>query len=179
MESASEEPSLDALATLGLLAERDTHGWTLVRAMAPQGEIGRVWSVRRAVVYRTIRLMIDAGLVEPAGIEHGARGAPRTLLHLTPAGRRTFERWLAEPVEHVRDLRSALLLKLLFAQRAGLACAPLLRAQQAILAETVEALDTQLNDQDPIDLTLRAFRLWTARAGLLFVEGELARLGDG
>jgi DNA-binding PadR family transcriptional regulator len=178
MASPAEQPSLDAAVILGLLRERDTHGWTLVRALAPQGEIGRVWSTRRAIVYRTIGLLIDAGLVEPAGVEQGARGAPRTLLHLTAAGRRTFERWLAQPVDHVRDLRSALLLKLLFAQRSGLARAPLLEAQRRILVETVAALDTELDGEDPAELTLRAFRLETARAGLRFVEGELARRDD-
>ena len=179
MASLAHAPSLDGLVILGLLRERDTHGWTLVRAMAPQGEIGRVWSTRRAIVYRTIRLLIDAGLVEPAGIERGARGAPRTMLHLTPAGRRSFERWLEEPVDHVRDLRSELLLKLLFAQRSGRDRAPLLGTQRIILSTTIAALETDLDDDDPVELTLRAFRLETARAGLRFVDGELARLTDG
>jgi DNA-binding PadR family transcriptional regulator len=178
MASPAEQPSLDALAILGLLCERDTHGWTLVRALAPLAEIGRVWSIRRAVVYRTIGLLIVAGLVERAGVEQGARGSPRTLLHLTPIGRRAVERWLTEPVAHIRDLRSALLLKLLFAQRSRLDPTPLLLAQRTILAETVDALDAQPSGEEPTDATLRAFRLETAHAGLRFVERELERLLD-
>jgi DNA-binding PadR family transcriptional regulator len=172
---AAERPSLDAVAILGLLCEEDTHGWTLVRALAPEGEIGRVWSIRRAVVYRTIGLLIDAGLVEPAGVEAGARGSPRTILRATAAGRRDFERWLAEPVAHVRDLRSALLLKLLFAQRSGLDSGPLLSAQSTVLAEIIEALQSQPIDDEPGKLTIHAFRLEAARAGLRFVDGELGR----
>ena len=57
-----QQPSLGAWAVLGLLCEGDTHGWTLVRALAPQGEIGRVWSIPRAIVYRTVGLLVDAQL---------------------------------------------------------------------------------------------------------------------
>ena len=69
--------SLGAWAVLALLCEGDTHGWALVRAMAPLGEIGRIWSIRRALVYRTVDLVVAAGLVERAGIEQGSRGSTR------------------------------------------------------------------------------------------------------
>src|ERR1700730_14479024 len=95
--------SLGAWAVLALLCEGDTHGWALVRALAPQGEIGRVCSIRRALVYRTVGVVLAAGLVERAGTERGTRGAPRTLLHVTAGGRGAVDRWLDEPVVHVRD----------------------------------------------------------------------------
>ena len=161
-----------------MLCEGDTHGWALVRAMTPEGDIGRVWSIRRALVYRTVELVVEAGLAERAGVEPGMRGSPRTLLRVTPAGRQAVDRWLHEPVDHVRDLRSALLLKLLFLQRCGLNRAPLLRAQRAILAEAVGALEAQTADDSSADITVRAFRLETARAGMRFVDGELARLAN-
>jgi DNA-binding PadR family transcriptional regulator len=176
--AGSPELSLDGWVILGLLCEGDTHGWTLVRATAPQGEIGRVWSISRALVYRAVGLAIDAGLVERAGVETGSRGSPRTLLRATTTGRQEFGRWLGEPVVHVRDLRSALLLKLLFAQRAGRDSAPLLRAQQAILAETIRGLRSEPFGEERSEVTLRAFRLETARAGQRFVDGELARTTD-
>ena len=175
MEPAQQQPSLGGWAVLALLREGDTHGWALVRALAPEGEIGRVWSIRRALVYRIVELLIEAGLAERAGGEQGTRGSPRTLLRLTRDGRRAVERWLGEPVGHVRDLRSALLLKLLFAERARLDREPLLRAQHAILAETVAALEAQIAAESASEATVRAFRLETARAGVRFVDGELAR----
>jgi DNA-binding PadR family transcriptional regulator len=178
MEPPQQQPSLGAWAVLALLREGDTHGWALVRALAPEGEIGRVWSIRRALVYRTVELLIEADLVERAGLEPGTRGSPRTRLRLTAAGRRAVEQWLGEPVGHVRDLRSALLLKLLFAQRASLDREPLLQAQRAILAETVAALETEIAADGPAEATVRAFRLETARAGVRFVDGELARLAE-
>jgi DNA-binding PadR family transcriptional regulator len=167
--------SLGAWAILALLCEGDTHGWTLVRALAPDGEIGRVWSIRRALVYRTIDQLIDAGLAARAGHEPGSRGSPRTLLRATPAGRRALARWLAEPVAHVRDLRSELLLKLLVAQRGGVDPAPLLRAQRELLRQAVAAFATPAGGDAGLEATMRAFRRETASAGLRFVEGELER----
>jgi DNA-binding PadR family transcriptional regulator len=159
---------------LALLCEEDRHGWALVRALAPDGEVGRVWSVRRAVVYRTAELLIEAGLAERAGVAPGSRGAPRTVLRATPDARRALAAWLAEPVPHVRELRSALLLKLLFSQRAGRSPGAMLAAQRTLLVDTIGVLETTGGAGDRFEPTLRAFRLETARAGLRFVEGELA-----
>ena len=161
---------------LALLSEGDTHGWALVRALAPEGEVGQVWSIRRALVYRTLELLLDSGMVEQAGSEPGTRGSPRTVLRASAAGRRAVRRWLREPVPHVRDLRSALLLKLLFAERAGVDRVPLLEAQAEILARTVLALEAPPDDEEESAATVRQFRLETARAGLRFVDGELARV---
>lgn len=170
--------SLDGWAVLALLCEGDSHGWALVRALASDAEIGRVWSVRRALVYRTLELLADAGLAEQAGVQPGLRGSPRTLHRASAAGRRAFAAWLAEPVAHVRELRSALLLKLLFAQRGGIPVRGLLEAQLAVVEQTVTALQRAPQGEREFDATLRAFRLETARAGRRVVEGELARASN-
>jgi DNA-binding PadR family transcriptional regulator len=175
-EQRLSELSLGEWAVLALLCEGDVHGWALVRALAPDGEIGQVWSIRRALVYRTIDLLLADGLVERAGVEPGTRGSPRMLLRVSRDGRRAVDRWLTEPVDHVRDLRSALLLKLLFAQRAGRDRIALLRSQREILEITVRGLKARQQGDDESAETVRAFRLETARGGLRFVEGELRRL---
>jgi hypothetical protein len=68
------------------------------------------------------------------------------------------------------------LLKLLFAQRAGLDRLPLLEAQSTILAETVLALEAPAPGEEEAAQTARMFRLETARAGLRFVEAERLRI---
>ena len=176
MAELPQPSSLGGWAVLALLCEGDAHGWALVRTLASDGEVGSVWSIRRALVYRTVELLLEAGMVEQAGSEPGTRGSPRTMLRVRPAGRQAVRRWLTEPVAHVRDLRSALLLKLLFAQRAGVDRIPLLEAQRAILADTVVALEAPVGAEEEAVATARVFRLETARAGLRFVDGELARL---
>lgn len=176
MTEPAQPSSLGGWAILALLCESDTHGWALVRALAPGGEVGRVWSIRRALVYRTVELLHEAGTIEQAGSEPGRRGSPRMMLRVTATGRRALARWLADPVTHVRDLRSELLLKLLFSQRADLDRAPLLAAQRAILVDTVVALEAPGEAEEESTATVRRFRLETARAGLRFVEGELDRV---
>lgn len=175
MTEPQQPSSLGGWAVLALLSEGDAHGWALVRALAPEGEVGRVWSIRRALVYRTLEQLLDSGLVEPAGSEPGTRGSPRTVLRASAAGRSAVRGWLGEAVPHVRDLRSALLLKLLFAQRAGVDRLPLLEAQREILADTVRALEAPAAGEEEPAATVRMFRLETARGGLRFVEGELTR----
>ena len=41
-------------AVLALLAEQPRHGWAIVRALAPGGEIGRIWTLSRPLAYRAI-----------------------------------------------------------------------------------------------------------------------------
>src|SRR5688500_2802344 len=119
------EPSLSEWAALGLLCEGPSHGWAIGRALAPAGKIGRVHSCRRPVVYRALALLREAGLAEVKGTSASDAGPARTTLAATRRGRAAFRRWQGRTVEHVRDLRSELMLKLLFHDRAGLDPAPL------------------------------------------------------
>ena len=158
-------------AILALLCEGEAHGWALVRALAPDGEIGRVWSVKRALVYRGIETLTARRLVEAAGTADGLRGKSRTVLQATKAGRAAVADWLGEPVEHVRDTRSLLLLKLLFLSRAGRSARPLLRRQVRVLARIEAALERRAAAGDEPDRMLAAFRLESTRAVSRFVEG--------
>jgi len=85
---------------------------TLAKALASQGELGRIWSVPTPVVYRAVNRLRTAGLVETVGAQPSDAGPMRTLVGLTPSGRRQLDRWLKTPVEHMRDVRSQLLLQL-------------------------------------------------------------------
>jgi len=162
-------------AVLSLLCERPAHGWPLVRALAAEGEIGRIWTVRRAVVYRTLDVLLERRLIEPAGAEESARGPRRTVMRPTRAGRAAVRRWLAEPVRHVRELRSLMLLKLVFAQRAGIDQTSMLLGQREALLELEASLADRLGDAGGADELLLRFRLETTRAASRFVDDLLAR----
>ena len=168
-----ETPSLPEWAALGLLCEAPSHGWAIAQSLAPGGEIGRVYSCARPLVYRALGQLRDAGLAEVRGTAASESGPARTTLGATRRGRSAFARWRGRPVEHVRDLRSELMLKLLFCDRAGLDAAPLLRAQARLLARTDRALEVQLQAVDGFDRTLLLWRLSTARAALAFVDALL------
>jgi DNA-binding PadR family transcriptional regulator len=148
-DSALAEP-----VCLALVAEGPTHGWAVARLLAPTGEIGRIWALSRPLTYRALDGLVDAGLVARKGSEPG-QGRERTILAVTAKGRRRNRVWLDEPVEHLRDVRTALLVKLELRRRAGLPLAPLLEAQQRHFAPIIGRLvGTEADPEvdDPTDL---------------------------
>jgi DNA-binding PadR family transcriptional regulator len=161
-------------ASLALLAEQPTHGFAIARALAPGGEVGRVWSCSRPLVYRGLSVLAQLGLIEERGIEQSDRGPRRTVLRPTRAGRREVERWLAEPVAHVRELRSGLMLKLLFLTRRGADSSELLARQQAVLRPLVEGLEAAAGSGDGFDRALYLWRLESARAAVRFIDELIA-----
>jgi len=169
--------SLAEWAVLALLCEGDAHGWLLVRALAADGEIGSVWTVRRALVYRSIDALEGRGLIAAAGSEPSARGPERTIYSAARSGRAAVRAWLEEPVEHVRDLRSALLLKLVLGRRAGVDQRRMLERQRDVLGEIEESLAAKDARAAGTERLLLRFRLETTRAAARFVESELKHEG--
>jgi DNA-binding PadR family transcriptional regulator len=157
-------------ASLALLVEQPAHGFAVARALAPEGEVGRVWSCSRPLVYRALGVLTDAGLIEERGSEPSEAGPRRRMLAATRSGRRKVERWLKEPAAHVRDLRSDLMLKLLFLSRRGEDASTLLAEQQVALEPVVEGLEAAAGGADGFDRLLYLWRLESARAALRFVE---------
>jgi PadR family transcriptional regulator AphA len=159
---------------LALLAEAPGHGWALARQMARDGDIGRVWALGRPLVYRALELLEARGLVEPTGSERGTRGPNRTVFRATDEGREVLGRWLSEPVAHVRDVRSLLLLKLILIERARLDREPLLHAQRELVVPALHALETRLEGSCGTESIFVRFRLESTRAVLEFIDGLLA-----
>jgi tRNA-Thr(GGU) m(6)t(6)A37 methyltransferase TsaA len=170
---ARTEPSIQEWAVLGLLCEHPAHGWAVARELSPSGSVGRVYSCTRALAYRALRQLRDAGLVEVRGTGTSEKGPAHTTLGPTRRGRAKFTRWRAAPVEHVRDLRSELMLKLLFHERAELDPLQLLERQATVLARTERALEDQLASSAGFDRILALWRLSSSRGALSFVEGLL------
>ena len=145
--------SLADHAVLALLAERPRHGWAIVRELAPDGELGRVWTLSRPLAYRAMDDLEARRLARTTGTEPG-QGPRRVIFAPTAAGRREVEQWLASPVEHLRDVRTELLLKLLFYQRSGRDPRPLVREQQRTLRPIFAALNAAASrpQADLVDL---------------------------
>src|SRR5215470_5417958 len=102
MPRPRDELTAGEWAVLALLTEAPNHGFAIARAMAPEGDVGRIWSVRRPLVYRAVENLTTIGLVRPAGKVPSRSGPQRTVLEATPNGKRAVTRWLREPVAHVR-----------------------------------------------------------------------------
>jgi len=167
---AAVELPLTEHVVLALVAEGTTHGWALARLLAPDGEVGRVWTVRRALVYRALAQLEALGLVREAGEAPSERGPRRTLVRVTPRGRRLVEAWLAAPVAHVRDLRTELLVKLLLADRAGAPTGDLIGRQHAVLSDLAGQLERRLADADGFEAMLVRWRVESTAAALRFLE---------
>lgn len=128
------ELSLADQVCLAVVGEQPTHGWTLVKLLAPDGELGRIWSLNRALVYRSIVRLVDAGLVGRTDVGR------RSQLRITRRGTRVRDDWLDRPVEHLRDLRTEFLLKLELRARAERSNDELVGAQIRCLAPAIAAL---------------------------------------
>jgi tRNA-Thr(GGU) m(6)t(6)A37 methyltransferase TsaA len=171
--TSRSQPSLPEWAALGVLCETPRHGWAVARELAPDGEIGRVYSCTRPLAYRALAQLRKAGLVEVRGHTASEEGPARTMLGPTRRGRAGFRRWCSVPIEHVRDLRSELMLKLLFAERSHSDPAPLLHAQARLLSRAELVLEEQTHASAGFERTLVLWRLSVVRAALSFVEALL------
>jgi tRNA (adenine37-N6)-methyltransferase len=173
MSRKARVPSLHEWAALGLLCEAPAHGWAVARELAPSGSVGSIYSCTRPLVYRALRQLRDAGLVEVRGTGPSEQGPAYTTLGPTRRGRARFVRWRGRAVAHVRDLRSELMLKLLFHDRAGIDPRALLERQVGALARVERAQEQQLASSTGFDRTLALWRLSASRGALSFVEGLL------
>jgi DNA-binding PadR family transcriptional regulator len=172
-------PSLPALSlsdwvVLGVVAERPTHGWPVVRELAADGAIGRVWTVSRPLVYRSIATLLAEELIEECGEAAGVRGPQRTIVRATRRGRTALRRWLDHPVDHVREVRSELLVKLALLDRAG-------RSADALIARQLERLDpvfdavTRRSAAGGFDAVLASWRREQALAARRFLRAQTAK----
>lgn len=178
MPRGRDEPTAGEWAALAIVAELPTHGFAVAKALAPAGEVGRVWAMRRPLVYRALETLTTMGLVRSAGTADSPSGPPRTLLAATPDGERAITGWLRQPVEHVRDARSLLMLKLLFTTRRDADPAPLLDAQRELFARVAQRVTRAMAEAEGFDRTLLRWRLESATAAVRFVEALLAESAD-
>jgi len=161
--------SLPEWTVLTVVSERPTHGFAIAQLTAPHGELGRIWHIPRPVIYRAIGRLLDLGLLMRGAVESG-RGPQRTLYSATARGQETVRHWLDTPVEHVREVRSHLLLKLALLDRAGGDPTGLLQRQKATLEPIAQAINAENPTSQGFDATLLAWRRATAAAAMSFLE---------
>jgi PadR family transcriptional regulator AphA len=107
--------SLAEWLVLCLVSQEPSHGFALAAVLAPDGEVGMVWHVRKAVVYRAAQWLERLGLITAEDKEHSRLGPPRAPLSAPAEGHRAAQGWLSQPDEvstrlvggRVHDLRLA------------------------------------------------------------------------
>ena len=131
--------SLAEWVCLALIESGARHGWAIVKELEADAPIGAVWSLSPQLTYRAIEQLAKKGCVTKAGTAPG-RGPGKVLLEIAPAGRRAVRDWLDTPVEHLRDVRTEGLAKLLLRNRLGLDNTAFIRAQQESLRPIIDRL---------------------------------------
>ena len=166
--SSLPQLSLAEWIVLALVSERPTHGFAIAQLTAADGELGRIWQIPRPVVYRALGRVETAGLITEDGIEPG-NGPQRTIYAATDAGHHAADAWLQTPVQHIRDVRSHLLMKLALLHRTGVSPAELVRRQRATLAPIADAVSSEHDESDGFEATLHAWRRANAAAAISFL----------
>ncbi|HEX7096041.1 MAG TPA: hypothetical protein VF183_09155, partial [Acidimicrobiales bacterium] len=87
---ADADLPLAEVVCLTLIAQGATHGWHVGTMLAPNGEIGRIWSLSRPLTYRAIDQLAEKKLVRRTATAR-ERGRERQLLRVTPRGQRVSE----------------------------------------------------------------------------------------
>jgi len=173
VKTALPDLSIAEWVVLGLVAENPTHGWPIVRALRADGPIGRVWTVPRPIVYRSLTTLTGAGYIEECDDSSQSRGPQRTIVRVTRRGRAALRRWLDVPVEHVRDVRTEFLVKLALLSRRGQSSRSLVEHQIEHLQPLVHAVSGAA-DGTGFDLVLARWRREQAVAVDRFLHSLLA-----
>lgn len=156
-------------ACLGILYPAPSHGFAIAARLKPGGDVGRVWSLSRALTYRSLEQLADRGYVHGVGQEPGIAGGNRTILAATRSGRAQLRKWLDTPVAHFRDLRSELLLKLVIADLCGIAIGDMLDRQHAHIEAMADAMAAQVDDDGAVDV-VDVWRQEASQAALRFLR---------
>lgn len=102
-------------AVLGLLAVRPMHGYEMARFF-DRDDLTEVCPVEQSLLYTYVRNVEERGLVTFTEERVGVR-PPRKTYRLTESGRLLVHMWLRQPVERMREIRLAFLLKLYFLEK--------------------------------------------------------------
>jgi DNA-binding PadR family transcriptional regulator len=161
---------LSEWVVLCLVCERPTHGYAVSALLASGSELGQIWHVPKAQVYRAMDRLEQFGYTIVIGEESSHHGPVKSLSEATTAGRRAAEAWLDRPVAHPREVRSELLIKLALLDRIGADASDLLTRQHAQLAPVAAALSNRLDGTSGFQHTLALWRSESISATLRFLQ---------
>lgn len=171
--------SLADWTVLGLLTEQPRHGFALVKELGPDTLLGQVYSIPNPMIYRALRVLQERGMAAPMTEQASKLGPRRTPVAASREGLAQFRQWRLTPIDHFRDARILLRLKLHLTVRLGLDPLPLLQAQQQRFARLGRLLDN--GPPAPEDREQALMQLWraeTSAATIGFVD-DAVRLFQG
>jgi DNA-binding PadR family transcriptional regulator len=148
--------SLGDWCVMVVLAEQPRHGFAVGRELSSVTPLGLIWRVAHPQVYRAIDRLVAHGLAELGEAEPGD-GPNRRVVTLTDEGRHLVTDWATSPVDRLRNMRSALLVKLVACRRLDLDGPGLIDRQEEVIADIDRRL---LDDLAGTHDDLRVALLW-------------------
>ena len=124
-----QSPPAYEYVLLGLLKQKPMHGYELCRAAGRLEGVSLVWRIKQSAIYAMLDRMEAMGWIAGRVVPGETRPA-RKEYRLTDEGCTQFLAWVAEPVEHGRDIRQMFIAKLYFAEQEGRAIALRLVTEQ-------------------------------------------------
>jgi DNA-binding PadR family transcriptional regulator len=100
-------------ALLGLLLQGSSYPYQLADRL--EERLGPSWLVDSGQIYKTIKQLVELGLIEPVERVGEDRDERRRFFAITGRGTDEFERWFEETTDRVRLPRRPLLLKITLA----------------------------------------------------------------
>ncbi len=150
---AKQDAQLARDVVLALIVEQPRHGWAIQEELAPNGPIGRAWTLSRQLVYRAIDTLESDGLVKRAKPKDGG-GGDKVVISPTAKGKSHAQKWLDAPVAHLRDVRTELVVKMMLRDRSGLSSKTFLERQQQTFAPLIRAIESS-PATTPVDMWRR------------------------
>lgn len=126
-------------AVLGLLRQQPAYGYELQRQLSGGRGLARVCPVEPSMVYAILKSLSGLELID--GEWDSSTYPPRAVYATTADGDATFQRWLRQPVERLRQVRYDFMVKLYFAMQEDPAQAAGLIEQQI---ETCKAYEREI-----------------------------------
>lgn len=150
---AKQDAQLARDVVLALIVEQPRHGWAIQEELASKGPIGRAWTLSRQLVYRAIDTLESDGLVKRAKPKDGG-GGDKVIISPTAKGKSHAQKWLDEPVAHLRDVRTELVVKIMLRERAGLPLKKFIALQRETFTPLIQAIENSPADT-PVDMWRR------------------------
>ena len=173
-----------ALAVLSLLHATPLHPYAMQRLLKEWGKDNVVNVGQRANLYKTIKRLLQAGLIAVRQTERDQQYPERTVYELTEAGRRTAHDWLTDMVVRPRNefpqFPAALSFLMMLTPDEARAA---LEQRAKALREQLAATEAELANLAPIlpRVTLMddEYARATISAELAWIDGVVADLSSG
>jgi DNA-binding PadR family transcriptional regulator len=180
VDPPTSELTLGHYAILGVLRARPTHGYEIAQRFGDNTDLSLVLPLDRNSVYTLLKDLDSQGLIQGRREVIGLRPV-RTVFSLTSDARTRFLAWATEPVERLRELRSAFLLKLYFCRELGAEpSARLLDAQVQTTRAYLEDVSQLMRASQLGSFTQSVYssKLGAAEAALSWLLEESAHLSE-